>query len=46
MKVLDVSKMELKADYKTVLALGIYMIDLTDSCFKVVKIRNKDEISW
>ena len=28
------------------MALGVYMIDLADSCFKGVKIRNKDKISW
>ena len=43
-----VSEMKLKPIKNStgLLALGIHMIDLTDSCFKGVKIRNKDEISW
>ena len=46
MKVLDVSEMGVKSRLKTVWLLRMYMIDLTDSYFEGVKIRNKDEISW
>ena len=47
MKVLGVSEMGVKSGrLKTVWLLRMYMIDLTDSCFEGIKIRNKDEISW
>ena len=46
MTVLGVSEMGVKSRLKTVWLLRMYMIDLTDSCFEGVKIRNKDEISW
>ena len=47
MIVLCVNTKGLQADYiKSCMHLRVCMIDLADSCFKGVKIRNQDEISW
>ena len=45
MIVLGVNKMELQADYNS-MHLRVCLFDLADSCFKGVKIRNQEGISW